>query len=233
MSFYIVQAMQGMTPEQLFSPAAALEGIALASETPPQTSPDKPKGQYSVDRRFRAALKGLRFKSGMRFDLENEFDEQTGAMRWRVAFFFGNSKAIQELRLDDTAAASILGSAEIANAKKPISLVLSNLEKWLNFVDPALMQSVWARKASAPDQHPHHVADALAKDARAIAMCLDQIDDLIPVLERVFTAQIQSATVGMVGWSKVAKNATQVLAGILVAASANKVLCRSVIRKAA
>ncbi len=233
MSFYIAQAMTKVAPGKLRSPAAALKGIKLASDIPRQTAPDKPKGQYNEDRRFRAALKGLRFKSGMRFDLANAFDPHTGAARWTVAFFFGNSKAIQELPLDDTAAGILKGSPAISPAKKSISMVLADVEKWLRSLDPALMQKVWARKASSPDHHPHHVADALAKAAQEIAVYLDQLDDLTPVLEKVFETQMRCAASELVGWGKVTKNVNQVLAGILVAAAANRALHRPAIRKAA
>lgn len=233
MSFYIAQAMMGVMPAQLRSPAAALKGIKLASEVPPQTLPEKPKGQYNGDRKFRVALKGLRFKSGMRFDLANGFDEQTGASRWTVSFFFGNSKAIQELPLDDAAAGIIKRSTAITPAMEAISLVLADMEKWLRSLDPEMMQRVWARKASAPGHHPHEVADALAKAAQEVAIYLDSLDDLMPVLEEVFEAQMECAASEIIGWGKLAKNAKDVLAGVLVASAANKALHRPAIRKAA
>lgn len=233
MSFYIAQAMRGVTPGRLRSPSAALKGIKLASDVPKQTIPDRPRGQYKDSRKFRVALKGLRFKSGMRFDLSNGLDERTGATRWTVAFFFGNSKEIHELPLDDSAAAIIKRSSEVAPIKKPISLILSSLEKWLRSIDPELIQDVWARKANSPEHHPHYVADKLAEAAQEIATHLRQVDNLPLVLERVINFRMQCTASELAGWGKVEKNATQVLAGIVVAATANSALHRPNFPKAA
>lgn len=53
--------------------------------TPPPPTRRGAVAPVNLDRRFRFALKGLRFKSGMRFELNN----MGGPEAWRVQFFFG------------------------------------------------------------------------------------------------------------------------------------------------
>lgn len=233
MSFYIAQAMRGTTPGRLRSPELALKGIGLAAELPPETIPEVKKGVYSEDRRFRSALNGLRFKSGMRFELANEFDEQSGAVAWAVAFYFGNSKAIQELPLDQGAVDMVLKAPGIAPVRTRVSAALANLEKALRSLDPGLMQKVWTRRAESAPHHPFEVADVIAQAGRDVSALLDDLGPLVPLLGKVFKRQLDCDPEQVVGWGKVSMNANSVLAGLLVGATANRALDRPAIRKAA
>jgi DNA (cytosine-5)-methyltransferase 1 len=61
--------------------------VAEASE---DVVPDPPGRSFRARRSFAAAIPGLRFKSGMRFQLANEFDGDIPV--YRTSFHFGNSK---------------------------------------------------------------------------------------------------------------------------------------------
>jgi DNA (cytosine-5)-methyltransferase 1 len=233
MSFYIAQALLGVQPGEMESPSAALKRITLAADLPLPTKPEKPKGLYNADRRFRAAVRGLRFKSGMRFELANDVDSNSGVTLWRVAFYFGSSKAVQELPLDSASAALIRRAPEASHILKGAEAILVGLDKSLRSLDPNLIQSVWARKQAAVHQHPYHITDLLASAADSISKELDQLGDPIPLLERVFASRLSSTPKLLKGWPKVSANAKRVLAGILVGSAANSALERPAIRKAA
>jgi len=233
MSFYIGQAMQEVLPSRLRSPATALKGIQLAAEPPPKTAPETPKGIYNEDRRFRSALKGLRFKSGMRFELTNDFGVEGGRVRWKVAFYFGNSKSIHELSLDRAAMVVIQRATEISRVRRQLSASVTALEQALRSYDPHLIQRVWTRREHAPHHHPFEVGDVLSRAAEEISAELDKLGLLTPVLERVFSAEFRCAPDQIVGWRKLSANANRVLSGILVGAVTNGALDRPAIRKAA
>lgn len=97
LSFYIAQAMVGIKPEGVISP---LDGIRNADsfKKPAVTLPDTHGERHAQNRRFRAAIPHLRFKSGMRFEFSNSFNDQ-GEVSWRLRFFLGDSKNIAEIDL--------------------------------------------------------------------------------------------------------------------------------------
>ena len=74
--------------------------LRMPNVLPEVTPPHAVSTAYPARRRFRAALPGLRFKSGMRFQLSNEYDLDD-AVRWSIQFFFGPSKDVRTVLLDN------------------------------------------------------------------------------------------------------------------------------------
>ena len=66
-------------------------------EKPKNTPPPIPKNNYNENRRFRFSIPNLRLGSGVRFELNNMFKTN----RWGISFFYGNSKSIFELVLNE------------------------------------------------------------------------------------------------------------------------------------
>lgn len=96
--YYIACAMQGVPSNQLQHPWE--RGYPSFSEVlPPSTPPRQSKHQYPAKRRFRAAIPGLRLKSGTRFQLSNNFENRR--VSWVMDFRFGTPKDIRILSLDD------------------------------------------------------------------------------------------------------------------------------------
>lgn len=62
-----------------------------------KTLPPIPKNVYNQNRRFRFCVPYLRFGSGVRFELNNMFDKGN----WGITFFYGNSKSIFQLNLNN------------------------------------------------------------------------------------------------------------------------------------
>jgi DNA (cytosine-5)-methyltransferase 1 len=104
LTFCIFSAMKGEAPSSL----AGNEGYvhSLPEQPPPVTLPPFPKNKFPSTRSFRLCIPHLRFGSGVRFELSNQ------AQKWTVRFFFGSSKSISEVVLDEglgEAAAALLG----------------------------------------------------------------------------------------------------------------------------
>src|SRR5690606_18716120 len=96
-TFYVAQAMLGATQKDVLSPEKGISIFEKCSEEPRITRPDSVGSSYPKTRRFRAAIPNLRFKSGVRFEFVNLFEDNLP--RWKVSFYFGNSKNIAELEL--------------------------------------------------------------------------------------------------------------------------------------
>lgn len=95
----------GLAAQDMETAAALSEGelpapLILPTELPNVTLPHGVGTAYPARRRFRAALPGLRFKSGMRFQLANSFVD--GSTTWAVEFFFGPSKQVRRVTLDSS-----------------------------------------------------------------------------------------------------------------------------------
>ena len=60
---------------------------------------DEDGKKYRWNRNFRFAIPNLRFGSGVRFELKNYF--KGNKTNWKVDFYYGNSKNIIKLNLDN------------------------------------------------------------------------------------------------------------------------------------
>ena len=83
-----------------------------AAKSAPVTPPNKVARMYPAKRKFRSAIPGLRFKTGMRFELGNEFKGE--ATLWKVKFFYGSSKDIRTIALEGTLYRRILRSKRLS-----------------------------------------------------------------------------------------------------------------------
>jgi DNA (cytosine-5)-methyltransferase 1 len=100
LTFYIAQSMLERSIENVLLPSEAVNPIVKADELPVIHLPDKKGAKYSWSRSFWLAVPGLRFGSGVRFELRNYHDKRDQSTTWRMNLFFGNSKNIKGKELD-------------------------------------------------------------------------------------------------------------------------------------
>ncbi len=181
------------------------------------TVPDVEGRSYPTKRNFRAALPNLRFKSGMRFDLSNEFDGENVA--WKIGFFFGSSKDIRQIRPDAYISRQLQQSKIIAAIMLEMHSELARLEQLLAESSPETLQKVWTRRAKGLG--PYEVVDALGRIADKIHLNLEK-DAEEAELHRLSIVVLEiaaSATPGssILGESKLRKNSLRIISGLLVA----------------
>lgn len=218
-TFYVGQAMRELQPLKLLTPDKAIRAFKPPAEQPRQTQPDAPGESYPSDRRFRAAIPHLRFKSGVRFELSNT-DGKDG-IAWQMRFFFGNSKNIQELDLRQTHLKSVQGVRQLRKLLPAIRQTIASLNAQLEKLNPADLQSVWSH-AKAKGTHPYQVVDALGKTA-------EQMLELLAVDTAAATAAVEAILTKhrfAQGIEKVLRHANAVLAGLLIGECTNKWLHR-------
>lgn len=100
LTFYIAQSMLERNAKEVLLPNQVNNPIVVADEPPVVHSPDDRGAKYSWSRSFWLAIPGLRFGSGVRFELRNYHDKRDKSTSWKMNFFFGNSKNIKAKELD-------------------------------------------------------------------------------------------------------------------------------------
>lgn len=168
-TYLLAHAAQGTPTEALPSFADAGSQLKMPPMVGSLTPPDTEGRTYPESRGFRAALPGLRFKSGMRFDLSNELSG--GQAAWRVRFYFGSSKEIHEVELDGTIVRELRRAPLIGAVLAKLQTVLLKAENDLCSTDPATLQATWTRRSEGLG--PYEVTDLLGRLADDLHAALE------------------------------------------------------------
>lgn len=190
--------------------------VTTLSPTPTHSVSDR----FPVTRRFRAALPGLRFKSGMRFELANEFN--TSEMRWRVRFFFGPSKDIKTVDLNRDLLRSIRTKVAFRPVLSALNETLSAVETFLLDLPPEIIQQSWTRRSEATG--PYQIVDLLGLAAADLGTIFELVDS--PAIIEL-SLKLCGSNVGTYsqGNEKIARNAKQLIAGFLIGCVFNQTIC--------
>jgi DNA (cytosine-5)-methyltransferase 1 len=184
-----VQGRDLTLPSESFRPQSGFSTDAI---------PSVRSGRISPARSFRAAIPGLRFKSGMSFELRNH----SGSL-WEIAFNMG--------RVGDkptTLAGDAL--ARLASVCRRVPKIPFGNET------VSLMQSRWSRSEDARE-HPYRVIDeiaSLAADWRSSATA----EEVASILNAVFAA------VGVGVSEKARRYAQEIASGIAIALAFNGII---------
>ena len=216
-TFYVAQAICQRTDEMLVSPDIGIHTFESPSEIPVKTLPDGQGYSYSETRRFRAALPHLRFKSGVRFELANAFCDNE--LSWGVSFFYGNSKDIRQLPLDDDLQSFCLKQLPGQELLADIKSALVRLETVLGATDANTLQQVWAHSVEHRF-HPYDVVDVLGEAAAEII----EIVKREPGVADDVVARVLTLNGVNLGYKKLLSHSGAVLSGLIVGAEANAIL---------
>lgn len=212
-AYYVGHAMLGTASENLPSPSDSSCAHPLPPELAAPTPPDRPARRFPLKRRFRAAVPNLRFGSGMRFDLANEFDG--GVVYWTVRFYYGPSKRFQVVEPDHETLSRIMGSLSRSNADKALRL-LDRIEG--SDLSAEALQAAWTQRSASTG--PFEVVDALGE-------CASALNDLVSSDKRVNRMAVIHDELYLTGGSqvpdprKLETNASWVVAGLMVAGRFN------------
>jgi DNA (cytosine-5)-methyltransferase 1 len=222
-SFFVGMASREKSPnfvrtklKKLAETGLQVTPVKALSPTPTHSVSDK----FPATRRFRAALPGLRFKSGMRFELANEFSPT--AMRWRVRFFFGPSKDIKTVDLNRELLRSIRAKATFRPILPVLNETLSAVETFLLDLPPEIIQQSWTRRLEATG--PYQIVDLLGLAAADLATTLASVDSSV-VIELSLKLCGSNVETYSQGNDKITRNAKQLIAGFLIGCVFNQTLC--------
>lgn len=100
LTYYLAQSMLETAPENLQSPVSEGKITNNLSKPPKMFEPDLQGSKFPWSRSFWLAIPGLRFGSGVRFELRNLSNKEIKKTFWWINFYYGNSKKIKQLTLD-------------------------------------------------------------------------------------------------------------------------------------
>ncbi|HEY5712951.1 MAG TPA: DNA (cytosine-5-)-methyltransferase, partial [Allosphingosinicella sp.] len=195
---------------------AAEKQLTLPTAKAPVTPPDSEGKTYPAKRAFRAALPGLRFKSGMRFDLSNAFSD--GVPQWAVRFYFGPSKDIRQIELDGSITRELSDNPWIAGLLAGLRGEFALAEGFLESTTVLGLQLAWTRRAEGVG--PYDVTDKLGALAEELHSRMEaELDEQGRKLVAKYIVAVAGGSAGdrkPVGRMKLERYAVRVLAGIII-----------------
>ncbi len=220
-SYLMGLALQHRDESEIEDLGVVAKGLRLPKPKPAYTPPDRVGSRYPDKRTFRFAIPSLQLKSGVRFELCN--DTEAKPVGWRIAFYFGTSKAIKSLRLDANLAKFLNSSMSVGLAKSASPAINDALEFVIS-ADLPNMQTVWAHKGPGGTRP---------------FMMLDKFDEVGSVLHQIVSVHADEAknlirdalcleygnTVDhLPGVAKLYRNSPLILSGLLLGSVLNPII---------
>lgn len=188
---------------------------------PVETPPDRAGARYPTTRNFRFAIPSLQLKSGVRFEFRN--DHKDTNVRWEIAFYFGTSKEILSLILDQSLARR-LTSTMSNEVTKVVTAPLDNLADFISTADIQNLQAVWSHHGPGGTR-PFMVLDKLSETGSNLINALaDHNTEAQRLIASVLEHEYRDGLAGIPGVPKLMRNAPLILAGLLIASRVNPVL---------
>lgn len=215
-TYLVAQAAQDVSAEDLVPYAEA--GLSLRQpEMAARVTPPATEGRtYPMGRSFRAALPGLRFKSGMRFELANGRGREQD---WQVRFFFGPSIDIREITLDADLLSELRKSPLIRTMLMALGVEFAKVDQVLLATTPENLQAAWSHRGGG--LRPYKVVDLLGELAGRVheRLLTARTDDQHAVIGYVLEAAAEGEEGDSIpGSKKLTTHALPILSGLLVGA---------------
>jgi DNA (cytosine-5)-methyltransferase 1 len=209
-------AILGIKPERLKPVPELGSKLKQPTKESPVTPPNGRGVVYPAKRTFRAAIRNLRFKSGMRFELANAHSSR--GPKWTVRFFYGPSKDIQTVKLDTRLLTRLRRFHIVKKAYPSLGKAIEKVEKVLLGTSPVMLQRVWSHKAKGTG--PYHVVDRLGTVARELRKSFrDDPDGAAACVLRMLGYE----EADMQGTKKLRQHATAILVGLALGARFNTI----------
>lgn len=222
-SYYVAQALQGKTPEIAPKITEHIDSLRIPIPPAKDARPDKAGCRYPWNRRFQFAIPSLRLKSGVRFELVNVPSESYTT--WQIAFYFGTSKSIQTLPLDDSLYLMLIQKLPDELSEK-IRAELSQLTDFIRRADVINMQRLWSHSGLGLTR-PFMLLDQLDEVGTRIINPLQEDEILAQSLvSQAIVSKFGEKASKLPGLSKLARNATLILSGLLIGSLANRELSK-------
>lgn len=100
LTYYLAQSMLETSIENVQAPKSENRIVNNSDALPKFFEPDLQGSRFPWSRSFWLAIPGLRFGSGVRFELKNVSNKEIERTFWWINFHYGNSKKIKQLTLD-------------------------------------------------------------------------------------------------------------------------------------
>lgn len=224
-SYLMGHVLQGHRAKEVSSLRQAARSLKRPKPIPIETPPDRAGARYPANRTFKFAVPSLQLKSGVRFELANDCSDEI--VTWGVAFYFGTSKAIHSVPLDEEAA-NFLRTGVSPGLKEAVAPYLEQLSSFVESADIANMQSVWTHRRPGGTR-AFMLLDKLDEIGSEMANAISMHSDEAPrMIEAMIRHHHGAAAVALPGLAKLARNSATILAGLLIGSTVNPMLLTSV-----
>ena len=172
----------------------------------PNRPSEKYRGNYRKNRSFRFSLPGLRFGSGVRFELSNKNEDKINL--WSIKFFYGNSKNIKSIDLGSKKINNMIDKYFLKEYKS-----LKKLNPVIDSLSSSKLQNVWTHSVKDDCIHPYEFLDIIGE----FVLKLDSL-----IKKNNFEDSILKHTLGEDCNKKLIDNKSLVISGILLGNYINK-----------
>lgn len=210
MVYYVAHTVLGTKPEEL--PATGDAYVHPLPEHLPSSYDLTVKNRYPPQRRFRAAIPNLRFGSGVRFELANEFVGEDPY--WQVGFYFGTSKNILQAELGTPFLRRVRSGVGGTAYDRALRRAVGPLDALLDGVSGEDVQRTWAHQGES-GVHPHRIVDDLGRAAETLHLLLKREPGEVEGLVLRHLARGAGSTDSSTG-AKLRDNADWLLVGLLL-----------------
>jgi len=216
MSYYVISSMLEITAKKILLPNEVAYKHPMPSTLPPPVKMEVNARKYPPARKFKAAIPGLRFGSGVRFDFSNHFINESPS--WLISFFFGSSKKIRELPLNN----STLDSCFKLLKKEDLRIIESLCDKSFEHfsqINAEDIQSAWIAKKNGVS--PYEIVDVVGKAVFSIRKIISnlKIDD--EIAEFVYNQLSANGVISGGRKNKLVTRGVDVFSGIIVSSWIN------------
>lgn len=220
-SYLMGHVLQEHPAENVQPLSEVAKALVRPAPTPVETPPDRAGARYPTTRTFRFAIPSLQLKSGVRFEFRN--DHSGPHVRWEVAFYFGTSKKILSLVLDQSLARRLTSAMSI-ELTEAVTLLLDGLADYISTVDIQNLQSVWSHRGPGGTR-PFMILDKLSETgANLIDALTDHDAEAQCLIASMLEHEFHDGLADIPGVPKLQRNAALILAGLLIASRVNPVL---------
>lgn len=220
-SYLMGQVLQGRSTKDARPLGEAARALKPPKPIPAETPPLRAGMRYSANRTFKFAIPSLQLKSGVRFELSN--DCSGAVVTWGVAFFFGTSKAIHSIPLNEKIANRLLAAAS-PGLRKSVATHLDKVSRFVESADIWNMQSVWAHQGPGGIR-AFMLLDKLDEIGASMANTIaERVEEAQVLIEAIIQHHHGAAAATLPGLAKLARNAATILAGLLIGSTVNPLL---------
>ena len=224
-TYFLAHALIKTPVESVLSLVDAGKDLKCPSPPAADAAPDRAGSKYSENRRFRFAIPSLQLKSGVRFELVNRIEYSPIA--WGVDFYFGTSKSIIALSLNDglLERAKKLFSSEVL---EQLNFAMEDLDSFMQTADITGMQRIWSHRGPGVTA-PFMLLDQLDSAGRCLNAVLSahEFSTQFALGEIIRSEFGDDRALKLPGLAKLARNAPLVVGGIFVGATVNSYLNRA------
>ena len=171
LTYYLAKSMLE-TPLEDVKPPESKNLIKDNSQTLPKFfEPDMQGSKFSWSRSFWLAIPGLRFGSGVRFELRNVSNKEIEKTFWWINFHYGNSKKIKQLPLNKDLYSQVWESLNLLDID--IEPQVSSFMNFVEKIDIEGLQQNWTNKDRSKNS-PIWLVDEIGKAANEIIDSLEK-----------------------------------------------------------